>query len=269
MTRRPPPALKRLGQHFLHDAGVLARIADAVGAGPSDTVIEVGPGRGALTDRLVERAARVIAIEVDRGLVPLLREKYADRPQVTIVEADVLDTDLGVLAGGSYRLAGNVPYYITTPILFHALRAPRPEVAVYLVQKEVADRIAAAPGSEMYGALSVNVQALARAERLFTVGRGAFQPPPSVESAVIRVTPRPDPVVSQQEEGAFQRFVIAAFGQRRKQMRRVLREIAALDAAGADAALVSAGVEPTARPEVLSPVQLAAVFRAAGSPAPA
>jgi 16S rRNA (adenine1518-N6/adenine1519-N6)-dimethyltransferase len=260
VSGRLPPALKRLGQHFLHDRGVLERIADAVGAGPNDTVLEIGPGRGALTDLLALRAGHVIAIEVDRKLAPMLVAKYADRPQVQIVEADVLAVDLAELAGGPYRLVGNVPYYITTPIIFHALHAPRPHSAVYLVQKEVADRVAAAPGSEMYGALSVNVQALAKAERLFTVGKGAFQPPPSVESAVIRLTPREDPVIPSAIEHEYQRFVIAAFGNRRKQMKRVLREVTEVTAAQAEQVLEAAGVPVASRPEVLSPADFARVL---------
>ena len=190
-----PRPRKRFGQHFLKDRSVLTRIADAVGASSGDTVIEIGPGRGALTDVLADRATRLLAIELDRDLAGHLRERYASRPHVTIVEGDVLETDLAALAGGDFVLAGNVPYYITTPILFHALQAPRPRRAVYLVQKEVAERAAAAPGGKEYGALSVNVQAVAHVEILFRVPPGAFQPPPQVDSAVIRVTPRPDPVV--------------------------------------------------------------------------
>jgi 16S rRNA (adenine1518-N6/adenine1519-N6)-dimethyltransferase len=149
--RTPPGGLprprKRFGQHFLRDRGVLARIADALNLEDGTTVIEIGPGRGALTDVLAERAARLLAIEVDRDLAAHLRERYAARPEIEIVEADVLQVDLGALAGGDYVLAGNVPYYITTPILFHALQPPRPRRAVYLVQKEVAERLGAAPAA--------------------------------------------------------------------------------------------------------------------------
>lgn len=259
---RLPRPRKRLGQHFLRDRSVLARIADALALTGAETVVEIGPGRGALTDLLVERAARVIAVEVDRDLVPLLRARCAERPHVTIVEADVLDTDLAALAGGPYRLAGNVPYYITTPILFHALRAPRPEMAVYLVQKEVADRVVAPPGHDDYGALSVNVQALAEATRLFTVPPGAFLPPPAVDSAVLRVVPRDVPAVAPEREAAFQRFVIAAFGQRRKQLRRAVRAVRGVSAAAAEAAIAVAGLDPASRPEVLSPADFARLLAA-------
>jgi 16S rRNA (adenine1518-N6/adenine1519-N6)-dimethyltransferase len=253
---------KRLGQHFLHDRRVLERIADAVAPEPGETIVEIGPGEGALTDLLATRATRLVAVELDRDLAARLRERYAAQPHVEIVEADVLDVSLAELAGGPFVLAGNVPYYITTPILFHALVAPRPRRAVYLVQKEVADRVVAPAGHDDYGALSVNVQALARAERLFTVGAGAFRPPPSVESAVLLVEPRADPLVEPEEERAFQRFVVALFGQRRKQLVRALRESANVSADAALAAVIAAGLEPTARAETIAPAGLVSLFRA-------
>ena len=262
--RRPgrghPPTLKRLGQHFLRDRRLLERIADALGLTGAETVVEIGPGRGALTDILVRQAGRVVAVELDRMLAAQLRERYAGDARVTIVEADVLGVRLAELAGGAYVLAGNVPYYITTPILFQALERPRPERAVYLVQREVAERVIAAPGGKEYGALSVNVQAVARAELLFSVPPGAFVPPPKVESAVLRVTPRADPVVSAGAEAGFRTFVQQLFALRRKQMRRVLRTAAALDADRAEAALAAAGVAPDVRPETLSPADLARVY---------
>jgi 16S rRNA (adenine1518-N6/adenine1519-N6)-dimethyltransferase len=158
---------------------------------------------------------------------------------------------------------GNVPYYITTPILFHALDAPRPDRAVYLVQREVAERIVAAPGSDEYGALSVNVQAVAIARLLFRVAPGSFVPPPKVESATVRIEPRPDPVIMPDEETVFRRFVRDAFGMRRKQMRRVLREVLSIDAERASALLESCGIDPAVRPETLSPEDFARVVRAA------
>lgn len=257
-----PRAKKRLGQHFLSDPRLLGRIADALGATPADTVIEIGPGRGALTTALLERAGRVIAIELDRELVPILRERWADEPRFSLVEGDVLAQDLGALAGGPYLLAGNVPYNITTPILFHAMRRPRPARAVYLVQREVADRIVAPPGGDDYGALSVNVQALAKAELLFGVPARAFSPPPKVESAVVRITPRADPVITEAEEEPFRLLVQGAFGLRRKQLRRVVRTLWALDAAGADAVLGRAGLDGDARPEVLGAEAFARLLRA-------
>jgi 16S rRNA (adenine1518-N6/adenine1519-N6)-dimethyltransferase len=262
MPERLPRPKKRLGQHFLTDPRLLGRIADALACTRADTVIEIGPGRGALTEQLLQRAGTVIAIELDRELAPILRERWKDEPRFRLVEGDVLEQDLGALAGGPYLLAGNVPYNITTPILFHAMQRPRPTRAVYLVQKEVADRVVAAPGAEDYGALSVNVQALADAGLLFTVGARAFTPPPKVESAVIRVVPRADALLAPDEEEPFRVLVQGAFGLRRKQMRRVLRTLFSLDAPAADARLLAAGVDPEARPETLSPLDFARVLRA-------
>ncbi|MFN9349765.1 MAG: 16S rRNA (adenine(1518)-N(6)/adenine(1519)-N(6))-dimethyltransferase RsmA [Gemmatimonadota bacterium] len=267
MTDGPARAKKRLGQHFLHDRRVLERIAEAVAPRPGETVLEVGPGEGALTDLLAERASRLVAIELDRDLVPRLRARYAGRSHVEILEGDVLDVDLAAVAGGPYVLAGNVPYYITTPIIFHALRAPRPRRAVYLVQREVADRCVAPAGHPDYGALSVNVQALAVPERLFTVGPGAFRPAPSVESAVLALEPRADPLVGPGEEHAFQRFVVAMFGQRLKQLVRAVREVTGCSAEAAQAALARAGLVPTARGETVPPAGFVSLFRAAGGPA--
>ena len=259
---RLPPIRKSLGQHFLNDPRILGRIADALELSGAELVIEIGPGRGALTEVLLPRARRLYAIEYDRALAEHLRRRYAGDERITVVERDVLQVDLGELAGGPYVVAGNVPYYITTPILFHGLTRPRPERAVYLVQREVAERIVAAPGSREYGALSTNVQAVAAAELLFRVPAGAFRPPPKVESAVVRVVPRSDPVVREDEEESFRTFVQGAFGFRRKQMRRVLRGLWDVDAAVADDALAKAGVDPMARPETLSPELFARLVRA-------
>lgn len=257
-----PTPRKRFGQHFLRDNHVLDAIVDALGPINDRTVVEIGPGRGALTDRLVKRAGRVVAIELDRDLAAHLRERYADMPQVSIIEGDVLKTDLGAVAGGPFVLAGNVPYYITTPILFHALERPRADVSVYLVQKEVADRMAAPPGDKIYGALSVNVQSVAKVEMVRTVPPGAFNPPPTVQSAVVRVTPRPDPAIEEALEERFRAFVQAAFGLRRKQLVRVVRTIASLDAPSAELLIADCGLRPDARPEVLSPEDFAKLVRA-------
>ena len=257
-----PPTRKSLGQHFLHDRRILTRIADALHLTGTETVLEIGPGRGALTDILVERAGRLIAIEYDRALAEILRQRYARRNNVLIAEADVLEVALGELAAGPYVLVGNVPYYITTPILFHALVPPRAERAVYLVQKEVADRLGALPGTKEYGALTVNVAAYATAQTLFKVPATAFSPPPKVESAVVRVTPRAESLVSVEEERAFRQLVQGAFGMRRKQMRRVIRSLRALDVAAAEGVLETSGIDPDARPETLSPEQFARLLRA-------
>ncbi|HEX6048179.1 MAG TPA: 16S rRNA (adenine(1518)-N(6)/adenine(1519)-N(6))-dimethyltransferase RsmA [Gemmatimonadaceae bacterium] len=258
-----PRPRKRLGQHFLVDRRVLERITDALAPTNADTVVEIGPGRGALTDLLAARAGRVVAIELDRDLVPYLRDRYAQAGNVHVIERDVLDLTLADAAGTpDFLLAGNVPYYITTPILFHALETPRPRRAVFLVQREVAERVAAQPGSKTYGALSVNVQAVATAELVARVPAGAFRPPPSVESAVLRVIPRADPVVPPSLEEPYRRLVQEAFGLRRKQLRRVVRTVARVDADRADAILARAGLEGELRPESLSPEDFARLLAA-------
>jgi 16S rRNA (adenine1518-N6/adenine1519-N6)-dimethyltransferase len=261
VTPRVPPVRKSLGQHFLNDRRILERIADALELTGSETVLEIGPGRGSLSDVLVSRAKRLVLIEYDRALAALLRERYANTPSVEVVEADVLTVNLGAVAGGPYCLVGNVPYYITTPILFHALEPPRPERAVYLVQREVADRIVASPGTKEYGALSVNVQALAHAKMMFRVAPGSFQPPPKVESAVVRIEPRSDPAIDAAHEENFRRFVIDTFSMRRKQMRRILRSLLHLDVERADALLANAGVDGDARPESLSAADFARLVK--------
>jgi 16S rRNA (adenine1518-N6/adenine1519-N6)-dimethyltransferase len=260
--RGNPPIRKSLGQHFLNDRRILQRIVDALELTGHETVVEIGSGRGSLTELLLPAVRRLVLIEYDRALAAKLRDRYAATPSVTVIEADVLTVDLGDAAGGPYRLVGNVPYYITTPILFHALERPRPDRAVYLVQREVAERIVAAPGSDNYGALSANIQAVASAKLLFRVAPGSFLPPPKVESAAISIDPRMDPAVQPEEEEAFRRFVRDAFGMRRKQMRRVLREVLAIDAERAGALLEAADIDPTARPETLSPEDFARLVRA-------
>jgi 16S rRNA (adenine1518-N6/adenine1519-N6)-dimethyltransferase len=254
-----PPVRKSLGQHFLSDPRILSRIADALGPVHETTVVEIGPGRGALTDILRERARKVIAVELDRALAALLRARYAGDDRVSIVESDVLRVSLGALAGSEYALVGNVPYYITTPIVFHALEPPRPSRAVFLVQREVAERMTASPGRTEYGALTVNLHALARVQSLFTVPAGAFHPPPKVQSAVVRLDPLARPLVAEGREESFRTLVQSAFALRRKQMRRVVRSITGLDPSSAEEVLEESGIAPDVRPEALSPEQFAAL----------
>ena len=261
-----PPVRKSLGQHFLSDPRILGRIADALELTGTETVVEIGPGRGALTAQLATRAGTIVAVEVDRRLAELLRQRYADDPRVRVVEADVLSVRLAEVAGtDDFVLVGNVPYYITTPIVFRSLEPPRARRSVFLVQKEVADRMAAAPGSKTYGALSINVQAVARVQSLFRVPPGAFQPPPRVDSTVVRLVPRAEPDVRPEEEARFRTLVQQAFAMRRKQMRRVVRSLFSLDAESADALLAAAGVDPEVRPETLSAADFARLLRARDS----
>jgi 16S rRNA (adenine1518-N6/adenine1519-N6)-dimethyltransferase len=275
-----PPVLKRLGQHFLSDPRILDRIVDTLALDGSETVVEIGPGRGGLTDRLVPRAARVAVIEVDRALAALLRTRYASEPKVEVIERDALTVSLAAAARGDtgapaedasaaseaavadYVVVGNVPYYITTPLLFHSLVPPRPSRAVFLVQREVAERIVAPAGSESYGALSANVQAVADARIVFRVPPGAFQPPPKVDSAVIRVVSRKAALLARDEEAPFRKLVQGSFSLRRKQMRKVLRTLTGLTALEAEAVLETSGVDPGVRPETLEPERFAAILRA-------
>jgi len=255
-----PPVLKKYGQHFLSDTRILGAIVDALGPTKADTVVEVGSGRGSLTDILVERSGRVVAVEIDRALAKQLGERYASRPNVQVVQSDVLETDLHAIGGPDFLLIGNVPYYITTPIVFKALEPPIPRRSVFLVQREVAERMAAKADTEAYGALSVNVAVVADVEQVMTVPAGAFQPPPKVESAVIRLTPRAAPLVGLESLPAFRAFVQAAFGLRRKQMVRVIRTVRGLSPEEAAALLERAGIDTAVRPEVLTPEDFARLF---------
>ena len=244
------------------DKRALDRILTALAPGPGDTVVEIGPGRGALTDRLAGKAGRVLAIEIDRDLVRQLRERYQLQPVVEIVEGDALKVDWGSMAGGPYLLAGNLPYYITTPLIFRILATPRPSHAVLLVQKEVSDRLTADAGTREYGALTVNVAVAARVRTVARVPAGAFQPRPAVDSAIVQLEPAKEPILSAGEEEPFRRFVIAAFGMRRKQLLRVTRELWLPDAGRAAGVLRELGIEPAARPEVLTAPDFVRLFRA-------
>lgn len=252
-----PPVLKRFGQHFLADKGALEAIAAAVAPLAGDTILEIGPGRGALTDILARFPNHLVAVEIDHLLSEQLRERYGGNPRVRIIEQDFLEVDLASVIQGPFVIAGNVPYYITTPILFHVMRPPLPRHAVFLVQKEVADRITARPGRKEYGALSVNVQALADTEIIRDVPPTAFRPPPKVDSAVIRIVPRPKPLIEAEHAEPFRRFVQAIFGMRRKQIGNVLKSLGSASSAG----LESLSISPTARPETLTPSQFVSLFK--------
>ena len=254
-----PRAKRRLSQHFLSDPRLLARIADALEPGPGDTVLEIGPGPGGLTAVLAERAGRLVALEKDRELVPALRARF---PRAEIIEADALEADWHELAGPRFLVAGNIPYNITSPLIDKALEPPPPARIVFLVQKEVAERVTAIAGTAAYGALSVGVQAVARAERLFTIPAGAFFPRPKVDSAVLRLTPLAEPLVTASEQPAFRRLVVGIFGFRRKQLLRGLRELTGWEAERVGGILSRTGLESDVRPEVSSPVEFATLLRA-------
>lgn len=244
---------RRLGQHFLHDPRILNRLAEAVGATPADTVLEIGPGPGGLTEALLRHAGRVVAIEKDGEIIPALRARV---PGATIVEGDALELDWVALAGGPGGLVtGNIPYNITSPLLDKALTPPRPRRIVFLVQKEVAHRVGAAPGTKDYGALTVGIQAVAKTEVLFTVPAGAFQPVPKVDSAALRLEPLAVPLVRDEEVRSFRAAVVGLFGFRRKQLVRAVRELTGWGAEQAGRAVAQAGLDPGVRPEVVSPAE--------------
>ncbi len=243
---------KFLGQHFLSDPRILARIAECLPASPGDRVLEIGPGRGALTDQLVARGFRVTAIERDRDLLPGLVERF---PTVRFLEGDALSVDWAAAVsaepGEPWFLIGNIPYRITSPLIEKALTGERPRSIVFLVQKEVALRLTAQPGTADYGSLTVGVGATATVERLFSVAAGAFHPPPKVASAVVRLTPRAGSAPAIQSPG-FRRLVVALFGGRRKQLARALRTVLDLGPEEAVAITTAAGIDPTRRPETLT-----------------
>jgi 16S rRNA (adenine1518-N6/adenine1519-N6)-dimethyltransferase len=254
-----PHAKRRLGQHFLADPKILARIADTLQPNQSDTVLEVGPGPGGLTAALAARAGRVVAIEKDRDLIGPLRVRL---PGVEVVEGDALLLDWGAVVPPPFLLAGNIPYNITSPLLDKALQPPRADRIVFLVQKEVADRVIARPGSSEYGALTVGVQTAARAERLFTVPAGAFHPRPKVDSAVLRLVPLREPPISDLERPSFRSLVVGLFGFRRKQLLRGLRELTDWGAERITPLLAAADIAPSVRPEAVEPLGFVRLYRA-------
>jgi 16S rRNA (adenine1518-N6/adenine1519-N6)-dimethyltransferase len=207
---------RRLGQHFLARKSILERISLAACTHPDRPVIEIGPGKGALTDHLVAAASSVIAIEVDQVLVHYLRERFRDRPNLALLNDDVLKVDL--TQWGSVSVVGNLPYYITSPIVEKVLGLGKLLLgAVFLVQKEVAERITAKPGSRDFGYLSVSVQAFSEARILMEVPPDAFRPPPKVDSAVIELIPREHPAIA--DPRSFLEFASAAFRHKRKNLR--------------------------------------------------
>ena len=265
MTRHR--AKKSLGQNFLVDANQQRRIVEAVGAGPADTVLEIGPGQGALTRHLAGSVGRLIIVELDNDLAAAMQAEYAGHDDVRVVHADFMDVRLQDLTDdvGRLTVVGNIPYNITTPIIFRLLeRDNRPRRIVLMIQKEVADRIVAPPGAGSYGALSVGVRTVARVERLFTVPRRSFRPVPGVDSAVIRIEPFSPPRLSAAEDADVRELTRTAFSWRRKQLQKTLRAAPGYElASGAvDQVAAEAGIAATARPEELAPEQFVALARA-------
>ena len=243
-------ARKRFGQHFLHDPGVIERIARAVDPGPQDHLLEIGPGRGALTDLLLAgRYASFDAIEIDRDLAAGLAPTLTRARAATLHECDALDFDFGALArthAGRLRVIGNLPYNISTPLLFRLLAAAPAIIDLHvMLQREVVARMAAAPGTPDYGRLTIMLAPWVSVEHLFDIGPGAFKPPPRVWSAVARLTVRDQPAFAVAPQ--FAQVVTAAFSQRRKTLRNALRSM--LEVKDIEAC----GVDPSVRAETLAP----------------
>jgi 16S rRNA (adenine1518-N6/adenine1519-N6)-dimethyltransferase len=250
-------ARKRFGQNFLHDAGIIHRILRAIHARPDQHLLEIGPGQGAITEGLLGSGARLDVIELDQDLIPLLKMRFGLDPKFTLHQGDALKFDFARLVEGGekLRVVGNLPYNISTPLIFHLLdHAAVIEDMHFMLQKEVVERMAAGPGGGDWGRLSIMVQYHCRVEHLFNVGPGAFNPPPKVDSAIVRLVPHavlPHPA---KDHRLLERVVREAFNQRRKTLRNTLKNL--LDAQ----AIEAAGVDGSLRPEQLD---LAAFVRLA------
>jgi 16S rRNA (adenine1518-N6/adenine1519-N6)-dimethyltransferase len=246
-------ARKRFGQHFLTDPGVIDAIVRHVHPAAQDVIVEIGPGQGAITDLLARQAGHVHAIELDRDLAEMLRKRYADNNAVTIHEADALTFDFASL-GQQLRVVGNLPYNISTPLLFHLMNfRDRILDMHFMLQKEVVQRMAASPGSKAYGRLGIMLGCHLHIESLFDVDRQAFEPPPAVTSAVVRLDPLPPGTYTIDDEAGLSTLVATAFMQRRKTVRNSLKALA--DASD----LQAAGIDGGLRPEQISIAQYVAL----------
>ncbi len=253
MSGRPR---KRFGQHFLHDPRVIARIVDTLDPRPGERLVEIGPGRGALTYPVLARAGRLDVVEIDRDLAEALRRTPAAAGELVVHEADALQFDFTALVHRTRRLRlfGNLPYNISTPLLFRlASQFAAIDDMLFMLQKEVVDRMTATPGNKTYGRLTVMLAVVARMDKLFTIGPGAFAPPPRVDSAIVRITPLPAPVVTGAVRDRFAQLVSLAFSQRRKTLRNALRAMATAQE------IADAGLDPGQRPETVDPAGFAAL----------
>jgi 16S rRNA (adenine1518-N6/adenine1519-N6)-dimethyltransferase len=236
-----------LGQHFLFDKGILRKIIDCSGLTANDTVVEIGPGYGTLSKLLAQHVKKVVAIEIDRKLVVKLKDSLSTSPNVEIIAANALKFPYETIEG-KFRVIANIPYYITTPLLFRLFEFKEKILSMtLLLQKEVAKRIVATPGSKDYGILSISVQLYTRPELKFLVPKDVFSPPPEVESAVVHFEVYPRPLYKLKNEEFFLKVVKTAFSQRRKTISNSLKPFKDIKEA-----LLEAGIDPRVRPEVLS-----------------
>ncbi len=263
------PKKPKLGQNFLTDPNARLRIVEALGDISSDTVLEIGPGRGALTSLLATRARNLIAVELDRALAPRLTETWQHAQHVAILHADILELDLsevramtGVSGEGPLVVVGNLPYYITSDILLRLFaQAASVQRAVVMVQEEVADRLAASSGISAYGVLSATAQMHARVEKLFALPPEAFSPPPSVTSAVVRLEMRPRFEELQVERIGFLRFLQTCFRQKRKTLLNNLKGTGIAEISDISAAVENAGLDPAIRAEAVPLETMALIYR--------
>lgn len=247
-------ARRRFGQNFLHDPQVIGRIVNALDPQPGQALVEIGPGLGALTEPVIAAAGHLHAVEIDRDLAAALRQRFSAQ-QLTLHEADALQFDFARLAeNGRLRIFGNLPYNISTPMLFHLLECQgKIRDMLFMLQKEVVDRITAPVGSKAYGRLSVMLAIEVRAERLFTIGPGAFRPPPKVHSAMVHLVPHQQPLVAAHARRRLAQIVTQAFSRRRKTLRNALHGLVAVEQ------MLAQGLDPGQRPETVEPKQFAAL----------
>jgi 16S rRNA (adenine1518-N6/adenine1519-N6)-dimethyltransferase len=251
-------ARKRFGQHFLHDRNIIDRILRSVNPQVGENLVEIGPGQGALTYPLLKACKKLIAIELDRDLVPILKRESERYGELDVINADILEFELASLdRHKTYRLVGNLPYNISTPLMFHLLESVKQIHDMhFMVQKEVALRIVAAPGDANYGRLSVMLQYRSACQYLFDVPPGSFRPPPKVDSAVVRLIPLAAPEHDIGEYGNFSAIVQAAFGQRRKTISNSLKSMLDRDQ------IIACDIDPRLRAENLSIAEFASLSRA-------
>jgi 16S rRNA (adenine1518-N6/adenine1519-N6)-dimethyltransferase len=253
------PARKRFGQNFLHDPMIIQRIVSKVAPQPGDHIVEIGPGLGALTTTILPLVGELDVIELDRDLIPKLQQQCSGLGELWIHNVDALKYDFTQLAttSRSLRVIGNLPYNISTPLLFHLLtQASAIRDMHFMLQKEVVDRMTAGPGSKTYGRLSIMVQYHCKVEKLFNVGPGAFKPKPKVDSAVVRLLPYVTPPVDTGDKHKFEQIVNAAFSQRRKTLRNSLKNLVPEDV------IINTGIDPGLRAEALGIEQFALLSRA-------
>ena len=256
---------KKYGQNFISDPSLLERIASVCDWQDDDVALEIGPGAGTLTRAIAAHADRMLAIEIDKRLAPLLEESLSGCDNVKLIFGDALKSDLDALVrdelnhDGDYKLVANLPYYITTPLIMHVLEDSRHvDELVIMVQKEVGERLCAKPGSRTYGAVTVMVQYLATASRAFDVGRRAFTPPPDVDSTILHLVPYKKRPIQAKDDAMMRRVVKAAFSQRRKTLRKSLASLGA-DKASIATALEKAGIDEQRRAESLSVAEFVAL----------